>query len=93
MWSCGPIMPTSLVNMLVTCDREIVEEEEAEKGERYDGEMDNIELDDLSDSDDELLLICFVLLNDVIYCLSKTHDKCLAISTPNVTIVKSSNTI
>ena len=54
MWSCGPNMPTSLVDMLVTCDRERVEEEEAEKEERYDGEIDNIELDDLSDSDDEL---------------------------------------
>ena len=29
LWSCGPIMPTSLVDMLVTCDREIVAEEEA----------------------------------------------------------------
>ena len=38
-----------------------------ENGERDDREMDNIELDDLSDSDDELWLICFVLLNDVIY--------------------------
>ena len=64
-------MPNSLVDMLVTCDREIVKEEEAEKQDRDDGEMDNIELDDLSDSDDELWLICFVLLNDVIYCLSK----------------------
>ena len=27
-------MPTSLVDVLVTCDREIVEEEEAEKEER-----------------------------------------------------------
>ena len=27
-------MPSSLVDMLVTCDREIVEEEEAEKEER-----------------------------------------------------------
>ena len=59
--------------MLVTCDREIVEEEEAEKEERDDGDMDNIELDDLSDSDDELWLICFVLLNDVMYCLSKAQ--------------------
>ena len=56
------IMPTSLVNMPVTCDREIVEVEEAEKEERDDGEMDNIELDDLSDSDGELWLIWFVLL-------------------------------
>ena len=29
--------------------------------------MEKCELDDLSDSDDELWLICFVLLNDVIY--------------------------
>ena len=36
------------------------------------GEIDNVELDDLTDSDDELWLICFVLLNDVIYCRSKT---------------------
>ena len=43
-------MPISLVDMLVTCDREIVEEEEAEKEERDDGEIDNIELDDTSDS-------------------------------------------
>ena len=38
-----------------------------ENRERVDREIDNIELDDLSDSDDELWLICFVLLNDVIY--------------------------
>ena len=50
VWSCGPIMPTSLVDLLVTCDREVVEEEEEE---RDDEEMDNIELDDLTDSDDE----------------------------------------
>ena len=95
--SCGRVVLTfqpRLSIMLVTCDREIVEEDEAEKEERDDGEMDNIELDDLSDSDDELWLICFVLLNDVIYCHSKlTHDTCLAIRTPNVTIVKASNTI
>ena len=35
---CGPIMPTSLVDMLVTCHREVVEEEEEE---REDVEMDN----------------------------------------------------
>ena len=29
--------------------------------------MEKCELDDLSDSDDELWLICFVLRNDVIY--------------------------
>ena len=52
MWSFGPIMPTSLVDLLVTCDREVVEEEEEEE-EREDGDMDNIELDDLIDSDDE----------------------------------------
>ena len=90
-------MPTSLVDMLGTCDREIVEEEESEREERDDGEMDNIELDDLSDSDDELWLICFVLLNDVYIALVRhsklAHDTCLAISKPNVTIVKSSNTI
>ena len=50
MWSFGPIMPTSLVDLLVTCDREVVEEEEEK---REDGDMDNIELDDLIDSDDE----------------------------------------
>ena len=63
-------MPTSLVDMLVTCDREIVAEEEVEKEERDDGEMDNIELDDLSDCDDELWFIYLALLNDVIYCFS-----------------------
>ena len=52
MWSFGTIMPTSLVDLLVTCDREVVEEEEEEE-ERDDGDMDNIELDDLIDSDDE----------------------------------------
>ena len=52
MWSFGPIMPTSLVDLLVTCDREVVEED-AEEEEREDGDMDNIELDDLIDSDDE----------------------------------------
>ena len=31
VWSCGPIMPTSLVDLLVTCDREVVEEEEEER--------------------------------------------------------------
>ena len=67
-------MPTSLVDMLLTCDREIVEDVEVEKEERYDGKMDNIELDVLSDCDDELWLICFVLLNDVMcHCLSKTQ--------------------
>ena len=44
-----------------------------EKEERDDGEIDNIELDDLTDSDDEWWLIYFVLLNDVIYCLSKAQ--------------------
>ena len=48
-------MPTSLVDMLLTCDRELVEEEEVAKEERDDGEMDNIELDDLSDCDDEVV--------------------------------------
>ena len=57
-------MPTSIVDMLVTCDREVVEKEEEEI---YDGEMksdasfvtcryfrmDNAELDGLTDSDDE----------------------------------------
>ena len=71
MWSCGPITPTSLVDRLVTCGREAVEEEEEE--EREDREIDNVELDDLIDSDDELRLICFVLLNDVIYVLSKAQ--------------------
>ena len=51
MWSCGPITPTSLVHLLVTCDREVVDEEEDE--ERDDGEIDNVELDGLTDSDDE----------------------------------------
>ena len=45
-------MPTSLVDLLATCDREVVEEEEEEEEREY-GDMDNIELDDLIDSDDE----------------------------------------
>ena len=53
MWSFGHIMPTSLVDLLVTCDREVVEEEEEEEEEREDGDMDNIDLDDLIDSDDK----------------------------------------
>ena len=57
MWSCGPVL--SCQRRLSICLDE--------NGERDDREMDNIELDDLSDSDDELWLICFVLLNDVIY--------------------------
>ena len=38
--------------------------------------MEKCELDDLSDSDDELWLICFVLLNDVI-CI---HVFCIVFS-------------
>ena len=72
-------MPTSLVDMLVTCDREIVEEEEAENEERDDGEMDNIELVDLSDSDDDLLLICSYFLTSWYIALVRhrklTHDR------------------
>ena len=49
MWSFCHIMPTPLVDLLFTCGREVVEEEE----EREDGDMDNIDLDDLIDSDDE----------------------------------------
>ena len=45
-----------------------------EKEEREDREIDNVELDDLTHSDDELLLICFVLHDDVIYCLSKAQN-------------------
>ena len=75
-------MPTSLVDMLVTCDREIVEEEEAEKGERDDGEMDNNEVVDLSDSDDELWLICSYFLTSRYIALVRhsklTHDTYLA---------------
>ena len=37
--------------------------EEVEKEVREDREIDNVELDDLTDSDDELWLICFVRLN------------------------------
>ena len=47
--------------------------EEEEEKERDDGEIDNIEFDDLTDSDDDLWLICFVLLNDVIHCISKAQ--------------------
>ena len=72
MWSCGHITPTSLVDRLVTCDREIVEQEE-EQEEREGREIDNVDLDYLIDSDDELKLICFVLLNDMICVLSKAQ--------------------
>ena len=58
VWSCGPIMPTSLVHILVTCDREAVDVGEEE--ERHDGEMGNIELDDLTDSDDDRCQLCYV---------------------------------
>ena len=44
-----------------------------EKKEREDREIYNVELDDLTGSDVELWLICFVLLNDVIHCLCKAH--------------------
>ena len=53
-------MPTSLVDMLVTCDREVLVEEEEGDDERDDGELDNVELDYLTDSDDERCLICYV---------------------------------
>ena len=44
-----------------------------EKEEGEVRETDNVELGDLTDSDDELWFICFGLLNDVIYCLNKAQ--------------------
>ena len=38
-----------------------------EKKEREDRDIDTVELVHLTDSDDELWHICFVLLNDVIH--------------------------
>ena len=51
----------------------VVEEEEVGKEERQFQQIDNVELDDLTDSDDELWLIYFELLSDVIYCLSNAQ--------------------
>ena len=61
MWYCGPIMPPSLFYLLVTCDRETQEEDEEEEDdddededeEREYGKINNVELDDLTDSDNE----------------------------------------
>ena len=50
VWSCSPTMPTSLVDLLVTCDRVLVGEELG--GERRWRKL-NIELNDLTDCDDE----------------------------------------
>ena len=46
LWSCAPIMPTSLVDLLVSCEREVEKENE-------DEEMDDIDLDGFIDSDDD----------------------------------------
>ena len=53
--------------------KQVVEEEEVEKEEREDREIDNVVLDNLTDSDGEFWLIWFLLLKDVIYCLSKAQ--------------------
>ena len=45
--SCGPIMPTSLVDLLVSFEREVEDEE------RADEEIDDIDLDGFIDSDDD----------------------------------------
>ena len=50
VWSCSPVVPTSLVDLLVTCDRLLVGEELG--GERRWIKL-NIELYDLTDCDDE----------------------------------------
>ena len=44
-------MPTSLVDLLVTCGREVVDKEEEK--ERDDGEIYNVELVDLTQRNDE----------------------------------------
>ena len=43
-WSCGPMLPNSLVDLLDTGDREEEKEEENE---------DELDFDDFSESDDE----------------------------------------
>ena len=76
-------MPTSLVDLLVTCDRVLVGEELG--GERRWRKL-NIEkvpvgllhngqcrVGRFTDSDDEWCLICLVNFKDVIYCLSETQ--------------------
>jgi len=45
VWSCGPVLPTSLVDLLDTGDHEEVEEEEDIE--------DEFDLDSLIESDDE----------------------------------------
>ena len=55
VWSCGPIMPTSLVDLLVSFEREVEDEE------RTDEEIDDIDLDGFIDSDDDCWLICYEL--------------------------------
>ena len=44
VWSCGPVLPTSLGDLLDTGDREEVEEEEEE---------DELDFDGFIESDDE----------------------------------------
>lgn len=45
VWSCGPVLPTSLVDLLDTTEREQEDEEEEEEEEEFDSD-DSIENDD-----------------------------------------------
>ncbi|KAK5923027.1 hypothetical protein CgunFtcFv8_000033 [Champsocephalus gunnari] len=45
VWSCGPVLPTSLVYLLDTTEREQEDEEEEEEEEEFDSD-DSIENDD-----------------------------------------------
>ena len=54
MWSCGPVLPNSLVDILDTDDREEEEEEEKEEEEEEEEEEENDEkfhYDDFSECD------------------------------------------
>ena len=73
MWSYHANIARRYASDLAVIVKQVVEGGEVEKKEREDREIYNVELDDLTGSDDELWLICFVLLNDVIYCLCKAH--------------------
>ena len=46
VWSCGPVLPNSLVDLLDTGDREEEEEEEGENEDEFD-------FDDFRESDGE----------------------------------------
>ena len=73
VWSYHANIACRYASDLAVIVKWVVEVEEVEKEEREDREIYNVQLEDLTDTDDELCLICFVLLNDVIYCLCKAQ--------------------